>query len=110
LRINVQILSARDRLKRQLLELLGAHGVLFFPSFPTVAQYHNEPLCTPLNMMYTAVFNALALPVVQCPMGLNVDGIPLGVQIVSAPGNDRLLIDIAREIERAFGGWCTPPT
>ncbi|KAI6242588.1 Amidase domain-containing protein [Aphelenchoides fujianensis] len=57
----------------------------------------------------TAIFNALALPAIACPVGLNEDGIPLGVQLVSAPHNERLLIAAAAEIERAFGGWVPPP-
>ncbi|VDL64119.1 unnamed protein product [Nippostrongylus brasiliensis] len=38
-------------------------------------------------------------------MGLDKRGIPLGVQIVAAPGRDRLLVAAAQEINAAFGGW-----
>ncbi|KAK6053143.1 hypothetical protein COOONC_09353 [Cooperia oncophora] len=51
------------------------------------------------------MYNALALPVIQCPMGLDNKGIPLGVQIVAAPGCDRLLVAAAKEISATFGGW-----
>ncbi|WKX90616.1 hypothetical protein Q1695_009457 [Nippostrongylus brasiliensis] len=98
-------LRVRDRLKRQIVETLGDSGIMFFPSWCTPAPFHHEPLFAVLNTAYTAIFNALALPVIQCPMGLDKRGIPLGVQIVAAPGRDRLLVAAAQEINAAFGGW-----
>ncbi|EPB77839.1 Amidase [Ancylostoma ceylanicum] len=100
---NEKAIQIRDRLKRQIVELLGYNGVLFFPSWPCPAPFHNEPLFSLLDTSYTAIFNALALPVIQCPMGLDANGIPLGV--VGAPGCDRLLIAVAKELSEAFGGW-----
>lgn len=41
----------------------------------------------------------------QCPMGLNTYNIPLGVQVVGAPGSDSLLVAVAQDLEKAFGGW-----
>jgi len=60
------------------------------------------------NISYTALFNTLGVPVTQCPLGLNKDGMPIGVQIVSAPYNDHITIAVANEIEKAFGGWVSP--
>ncbi|KAI6183302.1 Fatty-acid amide hydrolase 2 [Aphelenchoides bicaudatus] len=42
-------------------------------------------------------------------MGLNSDGFPTAVQIVATPGNERLIIKAAEELEEAFGGWQMPP-
>ncbi|VDO63244.1 unnamed protein product [Heligmosomoides polygyrus] len=95
----------RDRLKRQIVETLGNNGFLFLPSWPKPAPYHHEPLFAVLNTAYTALFNVLALPVVQCPMGLDANGIPLGIQVVAAPGCERLLVAVAKEISVTFGGW-----
>ncbi|VDP11707.1 unnamed protein product [Onchocerca flexuosa] len=97
--------SQRDRLSREIKELLSDNGILLFPSFPTEAPYHHQPLFTPLNFCYTALWNTLALPVMQCPMGLNSYNIPLGVQVVGAPGSDSLLVAVAQDLEKAFGGW-----
>lgn len=41
-------------------------------------------------------------------MGLNRDGLPLGVQVVGAPGSDRILLALAEDIENGFGGWNAP--
>ncbi|KAK0425657.1 hypothetical protein QR680_009304 [Steinernema hermaphroditum] len=97
--------ALRDRLQRQLTELLGDDGVLLFPSFPTPAPFHHQPLFTPFNFAYTALWNTLALPVVECPMGLNDDGVPVGVQAIGAPNSDGLLIGVANDLEEGFGGW-----
>uniref|UniRef100_A0A1I7YL04 Amidase domain-containing protein n=1 Tax=Steinernema glaseri TaxID=37863 RepID=A0A1I7YL04_9BILA len=63
---------------------------------------------TPGNMCYTFIWNIMSTPVVACPLGLNRDGVPIGCQIVGAPNSERLLISVAQELERKFGGW-TPP-
>ncbi|CAD6200201.1 unnamed protein product [Caenorhabditis auriculariae] len=100
-----ELLYKRDRMKRQVRELLGNDGILLFPSWPCTAMYHNEPLLTPLNFGYTALWNALALPVVQCPLGLDSKGLPLGVQVIATNNNDRLLIAVAQDLEEGFNGW-----
>lgn len=38
-------------------------------------------------------------------MGLNSHDIPLGVQAIGAPGSDSLLIAVAQDLEKGFGGW-----
>ncbi|KAK6106120.1 Amidase family protein [Brugia pahangi] len=97
--------NQRDRLSREVEELLSDNGILLFPSFPTAAPYHHQPLFTPLNFAYTALWNTLALPAVQCPVGLNTHNIPLGIQVIGAPGSDSLLAIVAQDLEKGFGGW-----
>jgi fatty acid amide hydrolase 2 len=41
-------------------------------------------------------------------LGLNDDGLPIGVQIISKKNNDMLNIAIALELEKKFGGWVSP--
>jgi fatty acid amide hydrolase 2 len=97
------------RARSEVLTLLGTRGVLLYPSHTRVAPKHGTALLWPVQWGYTAVFNALGLPVTQCPLGLTEDGLPLGVQVVSAPGNDHVTIRVAEYIEEALGGW-VPPT
>ena len=52
-------------LKAAMEELLGKDGVLLYPSHPTPAPYHGQPLTRPFNFAYTGVFNILGLPVTQ---------------------------------------------
>uniref|UniRef100_A0A0K0FUP7 Fatty-acid amide hydrolase 2 (inferred by orthology to a human protein) n=1 Tax=Strongyloides venezuelensis TaxID=75913 RepID=A0A0K0FUP7_STRVS len=107
------LFAKRDKLKREIINLLKDDGILLFPSFPTTAPYHNQPMFTPFNFSYTALWNVLGLPVVQCPMGLtrsinNPGGVPLGVQVIGSPNSDALLIAIAKDLEDGFGGWVLP--
>lgn len=62
-------------------ELLGDDGVLLFPSHPTPAPYHGQPLFRAFNFVYTAVINVLLFPSTQCPLGLGSEGLPLGIQV-----------------------------
>lgn len=43
--------------------------------------------------------------VFQVPLGLDDEGLPLGIQVVSAPFNDRLCIAVAKHLEESFGGY-----
>lgn len=103
-----KLLSMLRALQEDLLNMLGEDGVLLYPSHPNPAPYHNHPIFTPFNFTYTAIFNALAMPVTQVPLGLSREGLPLGLQVVAAPYQDHLTIAVAVELERAFGGWVSP--
>jgi fatty acid amide hydrolase 2 len=102
-----RFLQAGRELREELVSRIG-DGILLYPSHPTVAPKHVRPLLTPFNWVYTAVFNALEMPVTQAPLGLDAAGVPLGVQIVAAHGRDHVTIAVAMELERAFGGWVPP--
>jgi fatty acid amide hydrolase 2 len=96
-------------LKRDLVEQIGPHGVMLYPSHPRPAPFHYQSMFPPWNWGYTAVLNIMELPVTQVPLGLDGAGVPLGVQVASAPGQDHLTLAVALELERAFGGWVPPP-
>ena len=98
-----------QRLSEELESLLGPNGVMLYPSYTSVAPRHHTPLLLPINWIYTAIFNVAELPVTQVPLGLNFKGLPLGIQVASARGNDHVTIAVARELERSFGGWRMPP-
>ncbi|KAG8227170.1 hypothetical protein J437_LFUL008054 [Ladona fulva] len=97
------------KLQNDISKLLGDDGILLYPSHPFPAFYRNSSLLRPYNFAYTAVLNVLNLPVTQVPMGLNKDGVPLGLQVVATSLNDHLTIGVARYLEEVFGGW-VPPT
>lgn len=44
----------------------------------------------------------------KVPLGLDDDGLPLGIQVVSAPYNDRLCIAVAKHLEENFNGFVPP--
>ncbi len=95
-------------LRAELERRLGEHGVMLYPSYPVPAPKHYRPLLRPLRFGYTALLNVMQLPVTQVPLGLSTAGLPLGVQVGAAHGNDHVTIAVALELERAFGGWVQP--
>ena len=101
-------LALADTLRRELLDTLGDDGVILIPPYTRAAPRHNAPLLTPFDFAYCGIFNVLGFPSTQVPLGLDGQGLPLGVQVVSAPGRDAMTIAVACALERAFGGWQPP--
>lgn len=97
-----------DALRADLEGRLDDDAVMLYPPYSTTAPKHGGPLFPPIDWMYTAILNAMQLPVTQVPLGLDRGGLPLGVQVAAARGNDHLTIAVALELERAFGGWVMP--
>lgn len=100
-----QLENIKKQLKEDILTLLGDNGVLFYPTFPTSANKHYEIYYKLFDPCYMMIFNTLGLPVTQAHTGFDKDNLPIGIQVVTAPGNDHLSIAVAREIQRTFGGW-----
>ncbi|XP_049531851.1 fatty-acid amide hydrolase 2-B-like [Anopheles darlingi] len=94
--------------KQDITERLGTDGVFLMPSFPKPAIRHYESFGHVTGFMYTAVINALGLPATQVPLGFNRDGLPVGIQVVAGPNQDRLCLRVAQELETALGGWQPP--
>ncbi|KAH9260865.1 hypothetical protein BASA81_001332 [Batrachochytrium salamandrivorans] len=109
---NRALIEAGERLKQDLSNALGSNGVLIVPSLPTVAPKHG-----PLPFLLRAsesgaagIFNVLEFPSVAVPLGLDAQGLPMGVQIVANHGNDHLCLSLARLLEQELNavGWQPP--
>ncbi|XP_073817414.1 fatty-acid amide hydrolase 2-A-like [Musca autumnalis] len=97
-----------EKLKEEIISLLGNDGVLFFPTFPVPAIHHHTSSLAQWAIDYSLLFNILGLPCTHIPMGVDSDGLPVGFQVIAAPFKDKLCLQIAGALEMAFGGW-TPP-
>jgi fatty acid amide hydrolase 2 len=98
-------LEQQDRLRERIEALLAPGAVLLLPPHPRPAPRHHEPLLHPFDFAYTAIMNALRLPVTAVPLGCNARGLPLGVQVAAAHGQDHLCIAAALALEAAVGPW-----
>lgn len=97
-----EFMQLLETTRAKLSKLLGTKGVLIFPSFPSTAPYHNQALFTnPLDwIVYFGIMNSLGLPSTNIPLGLsNVDGLPIGVQLVANRYCDKLTISLAKYLE-----------
>lgn len=102
-------LAAQGReLKARLEDLLGDDGVLICSPYTEAAPRHGKPLFPPFNWVRCALFNAMSVPSTSVPLGLDHEGLPLGVQVVGRQNNDHLTIAVALELERRCGGWVAP--
>jgi fatty acid amide hydrolase 2 len=99
-----------ETLKQQLEDALGDDGVLLTLPYTEVAPRHGRPMFPPFNWVRCAIFNAMSVPGTSVPMGLNKEGLPLGVQVVAAQDQDHLGIACALALEKRIGGWVPPWT
>jgi len=104
-----QFVELGNALREELIDLIGPRGVMLYPSYVSPAPPHNKPLLPPFNWAYTVIINVMEFPSTQVPLGLNDEGLPLGVQVVGLHGNDHVTIAVALALEKAFGGWTPPP-
>lgn len=104
-----KLVDERNKLILELSDLLSTNGVLLYPTHPTPAPYHMEPFIKPFNFSYTGVINLLGFPATHVPLGLSREGLPIGIQVIGNVNQDRLCLAVARDLEKAFGGW-VPPT
>ena len=95
---------------------LERHGAALCPVAPDVAPplrgsfgpVDGEPIRPGGKLTLCTYANALGLPAVSVPVMLSEAGLPVGVQLIGARGHERALLALARELERALGGWLDP--
>jgi fatty acid amide hydrolase 2 len=98
-------LGELERVTAEFARMVGDDGVLIMPVHPRPAPRHNAPVLHPFDFLYTAIFNALRVPVTVAPFGRAHNGLPLSVQIAAARGNDHITIAAAQVIEDHTGTW-----
>lgn len=109
--------------RRQWAALFQDFDVVLAPTIGVAAFAHDD---TPemaartltINNRVTSYFAQLAwpgvallpnLPATACPMGLNSEGLPLGLQVIGPYLEDRTTIAFAGLLEREIGGFVAPP-
>ncbi|GJQ74762.1 hypothetical protein Trydic_g21608 [Trypoxylus dichotomus] len=98
-----------ESLRNQMIDRLKHNGILIMPTFPVTAFHPVEIVWNMINcIIFCGIFNGLGFPCTQVPMGFDKKGMPIGVQIISAPYQDNLCIAVAEALEKQFGGWRPP--
>jgi aspartyl-tRNA(Asn)/glutamyl-tRNA(Gln) amidotransferase subunit A len=86
----------------------GVHA-LITPTSPTVAFRKGERTADPLKMYLSDIFtistNLAGMPGISVPCGFDPDGLPIGLQLIGRPFDERTLLAIAHQFDRehAFG-------
>jgi aspartyl-tRNA(Asn)/glutamyl-tRNA(Gln) amidotransferase subunit A len=103
----VQAQKVRRRFRDQMLRLFQDVDALLVPATPTTAPLigqktfilNGEPVPARPNIgLYTQPFSFIGLPVIVVPMP-TTSGMPIGVQIVTAPWREDIAFRIARAVE-----------
>lgn len=99
----VEALKYRREVIDEFLRILRGKDCLVTPTVPVVAPKIDEVRGQELKFRsvatkYVSFVNYLGAPAVSIPAGRK-DGLPTGVQVVGRPGDDSLVLSIARSIE-----------
>ena len=97
-------------LRAEMAELMGQGGLWLYPPYTKVAprppgQPVKDAVRLQMPFAYLGIVNVLHLPATQVPLGLNRDGLPLGVQVIGRAYDDHVTIRAALDLELDFGGW-----
>jgi aspartyl-tRNA(Asn)/glutamyl-tRNA(Gln) amidotransferase subunit A len=78
--------------------------VILTPTSPTTAFKIGEKAADPLTMYLSDIFtiapNMAGMPGMSIPAGFDSKGLPIGMQIMSAPFNEQAIFDIANHYQR----------
>ncbi|MFL6332351.1 MAG: amidase [Pyrinomonadaceae bacterium] len=108
----------RDRVREILLRWMEGMQLFVSPVGAVPAFRHEEfgrveveghSLPTFRAFAYAHAANVFDLPAACVPAGRTASGLPLGVQVVGRPHEERRVLAAARVIEEALGGWQPPP-
>jgi amidase len=106
----------RERLREELLQWMKTTGLILAPVGATAAFEHGaervevsgKSISVFRAFSYSQTFNVLGLPSVAVPAGRTANGLPIGVQVVGRPFEERTVLSAAAIIESALGGWQRP--
>jgi aspartyl-tRNA(Asn)/glutamyl-tRNA(Gln) amidotransferase subunit A len=81
--------------------------VLLTPTAPTAAfgigENNKDPVTMYLNDVFTIPASMAGMPGMSLPVGLNADGLPLGLQLLGKPFDETTLFKAAHALEKAAG-------
>jgi Asp-tRNA(Asn)/Glu-tRNA(Gln) amidotransferase A subunit family amidase len=98
-------LDERSVLLAPAVAVLDGLDVVIGPAAPYTAPVVSPPGDTPegaIEGIFTAPYNVTGQPAIVIPCGVTPDGLPVGLQLAAAPGQDSLLLAVAAVVERAL--------
>ncbi len=87
--------------------IIARHGFLLMPTVPNPPFAHasREPAA---QADFTCLANIAGIPAISLPAGWTDDGLPLGVQLIGAPGAEAALFALARHLDRKLCAYRVP--
>ena len=100
-----QALAERSALLAPALAVLDGLDLVVGPAAPYTAPVVSPPGDTPegaIEGIFTAPYNVTGQPAIVIPCGATSEGLPVGLQLAAAPGQDSLLLAAAAVVERVL--------
>ncbi len=99
--------AVRDLIKEDFRKVFDKEGTgvdaILMPTTPTPAFKIGEKTADPIQMyladIFTVAANIASLPAISVPMGETKEGLPVGMQLIGAFGEDLLLLETAKVLE-----------
>jgi aspartyl-tRNA(Asn)/glutamyl-tRNA(Gln) amidotransferase subunit A len=98
-------LQVRQRLTAEFQRAFENVDAILSPAVPWVAPAEDPPVGGEEGvgeMMYSGIYNLVGLPALSVPSGMNSDGLPSGLQIVTGWHKDELALSIGLALEAAL--------
>jgi Asp-tRNA(Asn)/Glu-tRNA(Gln) amidotransferase A subunit family amidase len=106
----------RDHLRAEILHQMKNVPILLSPVSSGPAFRHGEGTwrtgaehCYRDTMRYSQWLNLTGFPGVSVPLGSSPEGLPIGMQVIGRPHEEKLVLAVAERIEQARGPWQPPP-
>jgi amidase len=104
---------AHTKLYERMVAFFEQYDVLLAPTtqvlpFPVEVEYPTEVAGVPMDdyvswMRSCTLISATGCPALSVPGGVTADGLPVGLQLVTAPRTDRRLLEVGHAFEQATG-------
>jgi Asp-tRNA(Asn)/Glu-tRNA(Gln) amidotransferase A subunit family amidase len=107
----------RERLREEFLRWMKTTPLILAPVGATTAFEHgakrvevrDSSISVFRAFSYSQTFNVFGFPSVAVPAGRAASGLPIGVQVVGRPFEERTVLAAAAIVQEALGGWQRPP-
>ncbi|MBC3787073.1 Asp-tRNA(Asn)/Glu-tRNA(Gln) amidotransferase subunit GatA [Spirosoma utsteinense] len=96
--------QVRRLIRQETERIFGQFDFLLSPTTPTTAFKLGEKKDDPLQMyladIFTVLANVVGYPAISIPNGTDVDGLPIGLQLMAPPFEEGALVAMAKRLER----------
>ncbi len=110
----IEACAERDLVRAKILRQMQEVPILLSPVSSGPAFLHGGGNYRPATgyldtMRYSQWLNLVGFPGASVPLALSNEGLPIGVQIISRPHDDELVLAVAERLEETRGPWQSPP-
>jgi aspartyl-tRNA(Asn)/glutamyl-tRNA(Gln) amidotransferase subunit A len=94
--------KVRRLIQEKTLEILGQYDFIVSPTTSTTAYKLGEKTLDPIQMylgdLFTVQANVVGIPGLSIPMGVDSNGLPMGLQIMTGPFQEAKMLDLGEKL------------